>query len=649
MAPGDAQVFAEATTQLQANESHTVEVAFRLRIERTVAIPSGDDQDPDESQRMPLYQEMDGKGMLMNDRQSGMPSHTMWVFKPVRSPEPEADLQDDAVKAPGGDAAVGPVAAISVQPLLCRICERDVPTWFFEKHSEICNEIHRLEMEIGECNESLAELRRTTKAINSRLEDPQSSSNPEYRGAVLSTPPASSNPPSALEALNRSLTPRHPNPASLRKLHLRALDNLVEVLQTAFEIATPAVKEDAVGEPIEKQRLLSPTSEQRVLQVHAWRKPERLDDAALELLSADVEAAMRSKLSAVNRTLNTIVYVETLRLEWEERVETALAAANGEEETESEGSGSEEGLESGEGSEKVDNSGEVEEEEEEVLEGETSGLLLERDDRDEIARPHSAGLSQADEDDIPAVDADMGGSNTDHSPIPIPRGHAATAHPVAHQEGSSLSRQASTKSRRHSHLPTSVLEKSLLQTPPLSPYNIGSDAQTGGSSASSQKHRRASMSVRSPHTGPMPLSPRLPPMAPSSRATASSIKDFDIIKPISKGAFGSVFLAKKRATGDYYAIKVLKKSDMIAKNQITNVKAERMILMTQTQSPFVVKLFFTFQSQDYLYLVMEYLPGGDCASLCKTLGGLTEDWTKYYIAEVVHGLEQLHQKGVVHR
>lgn len=157
------------------------------------------------------------------------------------------------------------------------------------------------------------------------------------------------------------------------------------------------------------------------------------------------------------------------------------------------------------------------------------------------------------------------------------------------------------------------------------------------------------MSVRSPHVGSLPLSPRLPPMAPSSRATASSIKDFDIIKPISKGAFGSVFLAKKRTTGDYYAIKVLKKSDMIAKNQITNVKAERMILMTQTQSPFVVKLFFTFQSQDYLYLVMEYLPGGDCASLCKTLGGLSEDWAKYYIAEVVHGLEQLHQKGVVHR
>ena len=145
------------------------------------------------------------------------------------------------------------------------------------------------------------------------------------------------------------------------------------------------------------------------------------------------------------------------------------------------------------------------------------------------------------------------------------------------------------------------------------------------------------------------MSPRLPPVAPASRPTATSIKDFDVIKPISKGAFGSVFLAKKRATGEYYAIKVLKKSDMIAKNQVLNVKAERMILMTQTQSPFVVKLLFTFNDANYLYLVMEYLPGGDCASLCKMLGGLDADWAKQYVAEIVNGLDHLHRRGIVHR
>ncbi|KAI9094685.1 hypothetical protein DFS34DRAFT_239523 [Phlyctochytrium arcticum] len=127
-----------------------------------------------------------------------------------------------------------------------------------------------------------------------------------------------------------------------------------------------------------------------------------------------------------------------------------------------------------------------------------------------------------------------------------------------------------------------------------------------------------------------------------------SIKDFDIIKPISKGAFGSVYLAKKRLTGDYYAIKVLKKADMVAKNQVMNIKAERMIL-TQLDSPFVVKLYFSFQSRDNLYLVMEYLNGGDCAALIKAVGNLDETWAGQYIAEVVLGLEFLHSRGIVHR
>lgn len=166
-------------------------------------------------------------------------------------------------------------------------------------------------------------------------------------------------------------------------------------------------------------------------------------------------------------------------------------------------------------------------------------------------------------------------------------------------------------------------------------------AAESSSTDTSFKERRTSM-------GP-PLSPRLPSIAPAARPAPPSIKDFEIIKPISRGAFGSVYLSKKRTTGDYYAIKVLKKADMIAKNQVTNIKAERAIMMAQTESPFIAKLYFTFQSKDYLYLVMEYLNGGDCAALIKQLGGLPEDWTRRYMAEVVLGLEYLHSRGIVHR
>ncbi|ORX57693.1 hypothetical protein BCR36DRAFT_580262 [Piromyces finnis] len=142
---------------------------------------------------------------------------------------------------------------------------------------------------------------------------------------------------------------------------------------------------------------------------------------------------------------------------------------------------------------------------------------------------------------------------------------------------------------------------------------------------------------------------------PSSPLTATnmprsvpSIKDFEIIKPISKGAFGAVYLAKKKVTGDYFAIKVLKKADMIAKNQVKNIRAERLIL-SQLDSPYVVKLYFSFQSHDNLYLVMEYLNGGDCAALIKAIGQLDEKWAKQYISEVTLGLEFLHSRGIIHR
>jgi serine/threonine-protein kinase RIM15 len=115
-----------------------------------------------------------------------------------------------------------------------------------------------------------------------------------------------------------------------------------------------------------------------------------------------------------------------------------------------------------------------------------------------------------------------------------------------------------------------------------------------------------------------------------------------------KGAFGSVYLAMKKITGDYYAIKVLKKADMVAKNQVTNIKYERDI-MSQIDSPFIVNLYYSFQSRDNLYLVMEYLSGGDCAALIKALGALDEKWARQYVAEVTLGLEFLHDRGIVHR
>ncbi|CAK8534274.1 unnamed protein product [Lathyrus sativus] len=128
----------------------------------------------------------------------------------------------------------------------------------------------------------------------------------------------------------------------------------------------------------------------------------------------------------------------------------------------------------------------------------------------------------------------------------------------------------------------------------------------------------------------------------------TSIDDFEIIKPISRGAFGRVFLAKKRTTGDLFAIKVLKKADMIRKNAVESILAERDILIT-VRNPFVVRFFYSFTCRENLYLVMEYLNGGDLYSLLRNLGCLDEEVARVYMAEVVLALEYLHSLSVVHR
>ncbi|KNC50274.1 AGC protein kinase [Thecamonas trahens ATCC 50062] len=136
---------------------------------------------------------------------------------------------------------------------------------------------------------------------------------------------------------------------------------------------------------------------------------------------------------------------------------------------------------------------------------------------------------------------------------------------------------------------------------------------------------------------------------PSQReALVPSIKDFSIIKQISKGGFGRVFLSRKKRTGDLYAIKVLKKDDVVKKNLVDSVYAERNI-MAVTHNPFVVRLYYSFQTKSYLYLVMEYLIGGDMGTLLESLGYFSEDLARLYIAQVVLALEHLHSRGIIHR
>ncbi|KAG0371496.1 hypothetical protein BGX24_001582, partial [Mortierella sp. AD032] len=144
------------------------------------------------------------------------------------------------------------------------------------------------------------------------------------------------------------------------------------------------------------------------------------------------------------------------------------------------------------------------------------------------------------------------------------------------------------------------------------------------------------------------LSPPFNNAAHAYKSRVPSIQDFEIIKPISRGAFGKVYLARKKTTKDLYAIKILKKADMVRKNMVNHVLAERRVLAL-TRTPFVVQLFYAFASKDYLYLVMEYVIGGDLSSLLAVFGSFDEDMAKMYIAECVLALEYLHSNGITHR
>lgn len=110
----------------------------------------------------------------------------------------------------------------------------------------------------------------------------------------------------------------------------------------------------------------------------------------------------------------------------------------------------------------------------------------------------------------------------------------------------------------------------------------------------------------------------------------------------------SVILARHKETHEMFAIKALKKKEMILRNQVRQVITERDIL-AHANNPFVVTMFASFQTQNHLYLVMEFVKGGDCASLLKALGAFSEEMTRTYISETILALEYIHAIGIIHR
>ncbi|XP_039175674.1 microtubule-associated serine/threonine-protein kinase 2 isoform X7 [Crotalus tigris] len=132
-----------------------------------------------------------------------------------------------------------------------------------------------------------------------------------------------------------------------------------------------------------------------------------------------------------------------------------------------------------------------------------------------------------------------------------------------------------------------------------------------------------------------------------SKKTPSE-EEFETIKLISNGAYGAVFLVRHRNTRQRFAMKKINKQNLILRNQIQQAFVERDIL-TFAENPFVVSMFCSFETKRHLCMVMEYVEGGDCATLLKNIGALPVDMARMYFAETVLALEYLHNYGIVHR
>jgi serine/threonine protein kinase len=110
-----------------------------------------------------------------------------------------------------------------------------------------------------------------------------------------------------------------------------------------------------------------------------------------------------------------------------------------------------------------------------------------------------------------------------------------------------------------------------------------------------------------------------------------TIEDFELLKVVGKGSYGTVMLAKHNASGEIFAIKMLKKSYLMKKKQVAHTITERFVLEALTH-PFIVQMKYAFQNSEKLYFCLEYCPGGEIFFHLSRVGNFDEEVTRFYAA-----------------
>lgn len=124
--------------------------------------------------------------------------------------------------------------------------------------------------------------------------------------------------------------------------------------------------------------------------------------------------------------------------------------------------------------------------------------------------------------------------------------------------------------------------------------------------------------------------------------------DFELLRLIGTGSFAKVLLVRKKDNGKLYAMKVLKKEEIFKRNQIDHTKTERIILAT-LRHPFMVRLRYSFQTENKLYMVLDFVRGGELFYHLRKAGRFSEERARFYISEVILALDYLHRHDVIYR
>lgn len=133
-----------------------------------------------------------------------------------------------------------------------------------------------------------------------------------------------------------------------------------------------------------------------------------------------------------------------------------------------------------------------------------------------------------------------------------------------------------------------------------------------------------------------------------SSKKAISVDDFEFLKMLGKGSFSKVCLVKHKESGKLFAMKVLTKSELAKRNQIEHTNTEKFIL-SKFKHPFLVKMYFSFQTSDKLYMVLEYAEAGELFYHLKKAKRFPEDLARFYAAEILLAIEMLHQNDIIYR